>query len=365
MLVTACALPLDAPNWDVVWNLPLPDGGQTISVTSFLPAGTSVIGTAPNQAFRANVSATPSIVRSLGVQCPTCPSATAPKPAFTAPLSTTTITLTSGTSLNTATLTAGSQVVLQLVNGFTFDPIRPPGVTPNGTVTLTVANGATTLGTLTLLGATSAIPAGQTSTFTIPLAGVINTAFPITVSMTMDSPAGAAGSPVTMNPSQLFTVNATPTLNVSQATVTIAAQAIAPTSATMDLSDGPLGELEARIDSSSTANEGTMFMEITNPLTIGASGTLTITISKFDSLGAAIPIPAITKPFTIAAGTASSTKSVTPINFTGNELAHMLGGNVTFALTGNTGAGTTTVTPTTAITILTRLQVRAFIRELE
>src|SRR3954470_480558 len=121
--VAACAIPTEAPNWDVIWNLPMGDSGQTIAVTSFLPNGVDTITASSIKVFRATVAAVPPINRTLGVQCPTCPSATAPKLAFTAPVSTTTITLTSGTALNTGTLAAGSQIAVQLVNGFTFDPI--------------------------------------------------------------------------------------------------------------------------------------------------------------------------------------------------------------------------------------------------
>jgi hypothetical protein len=362
VFISACAIPTDAPNWDVVWNLPLPDGGQTIAVNSFLPSGVTIIGTAPSQAFRANVSSAPAIVRTLGVQCPTCPNATAPKPAFTATPATTTVTLAAGASLNSGTLTTGSQMVLQLVNGFTFDPIRPPGGA-NGTVTLTVANGSTTLGTLTLLGATSAIPAGQSTSFTVPLNGTINTSSPITVQMTMDSPAGAAGSPVTMNPSQLFTVNATPTLNFSQATVTIASQPLTPTTSSQNLADGPMGELETRVDTTGTDTQGSMFLQISNPLAIGAAGTLTINAIKTDSSGNQQTMPTISKPFALPAGPSGAAGAVVQLDFTGKELAHMLGSDVTFTLGGSTGNGTTLVTPTSAITILTRLQLRAFVRE--
>jgi len=363
-LIMACAIPTEAPNWDVVWNLPMPNGGQTIAVNSFLPAGVSMVGTVPTQAFRATVSSAPAIVRTLGVQCPTCPNATAPKPAFTAPPATVTMSLAAGAALNSGTLTTGSQIVVQLVNGFTFDPIRPPGGA-NGTVTITVANGSTTLGTLTLLGATTAIPAGQSTSFTIPLSGTINTSSAITVQMTMDSPAGAAGSPVTMNANQLFTVNSTPTLNFSQATVTIASQALTPSSTFQDLTQGPMGELETRIDTTGTDTQGSMFLQISNPLAVGVAGTLNIAAVKTDSSGNQVVMPAIARPFAIPAGSGGSAPAVVQLDFTGRELAHILGSNVTFTITGNTGSGTTLVTPTTAITILTRLQLRAFVREVK
>src|SRR4051812_11961625 len=243
MLASACAFPTESPNWDLTWNLPVPDNdAMSISVTKFLPNGVDTVrvGTAPGTlALTVKILSAPTINRTLGVQCPTCPSATAPKPAFSAPPATTTISLTAGTSLNSATLFTGSQIVVNLTNGFTFDPINPPGGTA-GTITLTVNNGTTTLGTLTLVGPTTTIPAGQSKQFTIPLAGTINTAQTLTVTMTMDSPAGAVGQPVLMNPNQTFSATATPTINVSAATVTIGAQSITPSSSDatpIDLSD--------------------------------------------------------------------------------------------------------------------------------
>jgi hypothetical protein len=168
-----------------------------------------------------------------------------------------------------------------------------------------------------------------------------------------------------MNASQLFTVNSTPTLNFSEATVTIASQALTPTSSVQNLSDGPLGELETRVDTTGTDTQGSMFLQISNPLAIGADGVLTITAVKTDSTGTQHTMPTISKPFSMAASSAGSVPAVFQIDFSGRELAHMLGSDVTFTISGNTGAGTTLVTPTTAITILTRLQLRAFVRELK
>jgi hypothetical protein len=74
-------------------------------------------------------------------------------------------------------------------------------------------------------------------------------------------------------------------------------------------------------------------------------------------------MPPIAKPFALPAGPSGAAGAVVQLDFTGKELAHMLGSDVTFTLGGSTGNGTTLVTPTSAITILTRLQLRAFVRE--
>src|SRR6185295_15501034 len=180
MLSSACAFPTEAPNWDMTWNLPMPDNNaMSIGVSTFLPSGVTVVqtGTPPTPtAFKANVSSNPTINRTLGVQCPACPNATQRKPAFVAPPATTPVTLDAGTSLQTATLTTGSLIVVTVNNGFQFDPINPPGGTTPGTITLTITNGSATLGTLTLVGsATQTIPANSQRQYTIPLSGTNNT----------------------------------------------------------------------------------------------------------------------------------------------------------------------------------------------
>jgi hypothetical protein len=372
VLAAACAFPTEMPNWDMTWNLPLPqeNGPQKIGVQKMLPSGVTLIApippaTAPS-AFSAQVNSVPPINRTLGVQCPTCPSATAPKPAFTAPPATTTINLTAGTALNTATLFSGSQIVLTLANGFTFDPINPPGGSP-GTVTLTVTNGSTTLGTLTLLGGAQTIPAGQSKQFTIPLAGSINTAQPLSVTMTMDSPAGAAGQPVTMNPNQLFSVSATPTINISSATVTLGAQSIDSPGQPVDLSS--IDTTVANRVPDSTTTQGTLFLTITTPFTVSANATLTFTGTRATQDGdgpiVLVPITPVVKNITLPAKTATQSTFTIPISLTGQELRRMLGSELVATFTGTTNAGSTIVTPASEITITGRMQIHFYVKEID
>src|SRR3954465_8736478 len=146
ILAGACAVPTETPNWDVTWDLPMPDNGKmNIGVSSFLPNGVTVDTNATPKVFNAQVSSSPPINRTFGAQCPLCPNTTGQKPAFTAPGATTRVGLTAGTSLTSGQLTTGSQVAMAINNGFSFDPIRPPGGAA-GTMTFTVSNGATTLG---------------------------------------------------------------------------------------------------------------------------------------------------------------------------------------------------------------------------
>jgi hypothetical protein len=372
VLAAACAIPTEAPNWDMAWNLPLPqeNGPQKIGVQKMLPDGVTLIApippaTAPS-AFNAQVNSVPPINRTLGVQCPTCPSATAPKPAFTAPPATTTINLTAGTALNTATLFTGSQIVLTLANGFTFDPINPPGGSP-GTVTLTVANGSATLGTLTLLGGAQTIPAGQSRQVTIPLAGSINTAQPLSVTMTMDSPAGAAGQPVSMNPNHLFSVSAAATINISTAVVSIGSQSIDSPGQIVDLAGIDTTIANRVPDSAST--QGRMFLSVTTPYTVSANTVLTFSGTREVDTGSGtsttVAITPVIKNFTMPARTPGQSTFVVSIPLTGQELRRMLGSTLTATFTGATNPGTTVVTPASEILITGRMQIHVYARELK
>jgi hypothetical protein len=372
MLASACAFPTESPNWDMTWNLPVPDdNAMSIGVSTFLPSGVTLVtsgAAATPTAFNASVAAVPPISRTLGVQCPTCPSATAPKPAFNAPQSSTTISLAAGSSLTSATLFSGSQIVITLNNGFGFDPLNPPGGTP-GLITLAVVNGTTTLGTLVLGGTATAvagavattIPSGQSKNFTVNLSGTINTAQPISVTMDMLSPAGgtAASNFVTMNPNQVFTATAVPTVNISSANVTIAAQALSSTATPIDLSQVD-SSVVSRI-TNDAQNRGAMFLTLTNPFTVGANATITFR----SPTGTTPAITPITKNLTIAAATNATTASTSKvtINLTGKELRSIFGREIEAVFGGSTAAGSITVTPTQKISGSSRIQVNFTIRE--
>jgi hypothetical protein len=356
-VIAACAIPTEAPNWDMTWNLPMPDkGNQTIDVTSFLPTGVTVAP--PAAAFNVAVSSVPPINRTLGAQCPACPNGTATKPAFIAPLATTTISLTASTALTSGTLTTGSQMVIAMTNGFQFDPIRPPGG-PTGTITFTLDNGGVTIGNpLVISGATSAIPPGQTTSFTMPLTGVFTPSAGLSVKMTMDSPAGSAAQPVAMNPAQPFTATVTPTLKISTATVTIGAQPVSTTASPMDLSGLDSAVVNRVRDT--TATQGSIFMTITNPFTV--SGAMTVT---FASQPGEPPMTPVTRNLAVKPATNATTPStsVDTLAFSGRELRSMLGKKLNVTFGGNTGAGSLTVTPTQKMTVTSRMQLTFWLQE--
>lgn len=365
-LVAACTVPTEMPNWDVQWNLPVNVDNLGIDIAKLpLPSGISIDSTGPGArtGFAVAVSSLPAITRTLGAQCPTCPNATAPKPAFTAPPATTTVALTAGTTLQTATLATGSQIVVQLNNGFGFDPLNPPGG-PAGTITLAVTNGTATLGTLALSGGTTTIPAGGNRTFTVPLSGTINTASLINVVMTMDSPAGSAAQPVTMSSGQLFTATPSATIKVATAVVTLAANPIVPSITQLD-DLAELGDMANRIENVATP-QGAMILTVTNPLSIGANAVLTFSGFKTDdATGTQTPIVPVTKNLALPVGGGAATTSTVTVSFTGQELRRMLGASIVATFSGNTIAGTTPVTPTSKITTTARMRMRLFVKEIE
>src|SRR5258708_3315738 len=287
LLAAACAIPTEAPSWDTLWNVPLPDKGKlNLSVTSFLPSGVTADTVA--NIFTASVGSPPAITRTLGADCGSCVpinGTTAPKPAFSSAPPATSVTLAAGGSLQSGTLAGGSQVVFTIINGFNFDPIRPDSgsaVTNTGTVTLTVNNGTATLGTLTILGTAFGITRSATTVLpTMTLSGTINGASPISVTLTMNSPAGMK---VPINTAQSFSLSAVPTIIISSATVSIPAQTVTGgTPDSVDLSSIPTS-IANRVPNDPT-NRGTMFLTITNPFTVGGAITLTLTGTKKDSTG--------------------------------------------------------------------------------
>lgn len=366
MLASACTIPTESPNWDMTWNVPVPDKGKmSIGVASFLPSGVTTIGTPPT-AFRANLggAGTASITRTLGADCTTCPNGTAPKPSYTAAPPAATVSLAAAASLTSATLAAGSQIVFTINNGFNFDPVRPQAgsaTTGTGVMTLTVNNGGNNLGILTILGSTpgaaGAIPPGP-STFTLPLAGTITGSSPISVTMTLTSP---AGSTVAMNPSQIFAIVGTPTINISSATVSIAAQAITTPGDTVDLS-GVDSSIVRRVQNDALTR-GTMFLTLTNPFTVG--GAMTVRFSSPPGTAASKTITPITKNVTLNAAANGTTPNVSTvaINFTGIELRSILSHVLLISFGGNTAAGPLTVTPTQKISVTSRMQLNFTIKE--
>ena len=177
--------------------------------------------------------------------------------------------------------------------------------------------------------------------------------------MTMDSDSGTTASPVAMNPNQPFTAVGVPTLNISSATVAIAAQPITASATPLDLSQVDSTIIRRIVDDNQ--NRGTLYLTITNPLTIGAASTITFR----SPTGSSPAITPITKNVTIAPATSGTTPTTTTaaVNLTGAELRRMFGRDIEAVFGGTTQAGTATVTPTQKIAISSRIQVNFTLKE--
>lgn len=364
MLASACAIPTESPNWDMTWNLPVPDKGNlSIGVASFLPNGVTAVGSPPT-AFSAAIGSPLPISRALGADCTSCVplnGTSAAKPFFTATPPATTVNFTAGANLTSAPLAAASQIVFTINNGYNFDPIRPQAgsaTTNTGVLTLTVNNGAATLGVLTILGTASPLPAGTISTFTLPLSGTVTGTQPLSVTMTLTSP---AGSPVTINTAQVFSVASVPTITVSSATVVIGAQPVNAAPDTVDMSNLDSAFIKRVRDT--TATEGAMYLTLTNPFTVG--GAMNVNFSSLPGTPAGQAITPISKNVTLTAAANGTTTNVSTVTFSlsGKELRSILGHKLVIAFGGTTGAGSLTVAPTQKVIAASRLQLTLSIKE--
>lgn len=324
----ACDIPTAAPIYDTLWETP--GKSTSISVNTILPSGVQV--TPDGAAFQ--VTVTPSsttLQRTLAQDCPACVplhGQMAPKPAFTGS-GTADITLPS--SVASATLVRDT-VWVSITNGFSFDPIRP-SATARGYLLIHVKNGNVTIGRDSLDGATTSLAAGSTRTRAIPLSGTITGANGLRVVTTLFSP---AGDPVMIDIGASITATLTVgTFYVSAARVTVANQTVSSTPTSLDLT-GIDDAIRRR------ANGGSLRLTIDNPFDV--TGELAVSV-----LGAEIPIQ---KTLSLAGG-----RTARAIEFTKQELAAMLGRNVSIAIGGAVTGASVDVAPGQGVSVTSRLQV--------
>jgi hypothetical protein len=332
-LLAACGLPTEVPKTpiiDVRWVVP--SQSTRITVANFLPNGVTVL--ADNSGFTISVPSA-SVTRTLAQDCAACVAAngaTVPKPAFVA---TATMTSPVPADISSATLTGGTLQVV-VTNGYNFDPLypNPTAGTPTGFAIITVSNGGTVIGKDSVNGATTRLPAGGSLTRSIALAGNISGSSPVTVSMSLTSP---AGEPILINTSRSISVTATPAnLKVASANVIVANRQVNSAS-TIDLAD---------VDSTiiNHVKDGSIQLTMVNPFNV--TGTLTV---KLTPQGGAT----ITKTVPLAVNT-----STTIVTLQGSELRSLLGHSVTISYTGTVNApGVVNITPTQAVVVTTRLDI--------
>ena len=330
----ACGLPTsvpDSPIIDVRWVVP--SQSARITVDNLLPS-TVAISVPDSAAF--NIFASPaSVTRTLSQDCPACVALnglTAPKPAFVANVSAST---NLPAEISAASITAGSLQV-QVKNGYTFDPLKPNGAAaPFGYAIITVSSGTSVIGKDSVNGATTPLPSGSTLTRTIPLSGPITGTLPVTIAMSLNSP---AGQNVLVDASRAVVVTATPSgLKVANVTVNVNNKTVSST-ASADLT-GIDSTIIRRVQS------GALIVALANPFTV--AGTLTIKLTPQGGT-------TITKTIPLVAG--NSTPA--PIAFTQAELKSLLGHNVAIAYTGIVNSPTpVNVSPKQVVVVTTKLDL--------
>ena len=341
ILAAGCDVPTSVPNWDMTWNLPA--SSVTIPVASILPNGISL--TPNGSAFQANVNAV-SITRTLAQDCPVCATGvSAPKPAYSSSVTSSATSLPANVSA--ATLITDT-VFVTMVNRYQFDPINP-GAGAAGSMTFVVSSGAATLGTLTLVGPTNAIPGnGATTTAKIPVNGTVSSAG-ISLRVDVNSPQGSTIT-LTNTANQQFTFTARAggsaqgPIVASAASVSLANQVVRPNPVDYSIDFG----------SADKADSALVMLTFTNPFTL--TGTLNVNFLGcgdgnghfFDSCPTFTILASRQVP--VASGTTAVTVKFGP---TGAK-ALLNAKQISF---GGTVSGTTTVTPHQVVSVSTRFQL--------
>lgn len=328
---SACDMPTSAPILEQRWIVP----GETsrITVASLLPSGVSILPDSSGFTLSGGMA---TIARPLSDDCSLCVQADGMlglKPALVVNAS---LNSSVAADVSQATLMGGS-LMLNITNNYTFDPLRPNGnAAPYGTATITVSNGGTTLGTMTVNGATQSLTAnGGKLALNIPLAGGISGSTPVSVTVKLNSPEGTA---VTMDASRTINANATPmNLKISNALVSVAGRTLTSTS------DVDFSDISETI--SDRAQKGALLLDIQNPFDVTSQLRVTLAPDNGDP---------IVKSVALATG--NTTRS---IDFTQDELKRLFGHNVKVTISGpaHSQSGNVTVSPTQAVVVKTRFDL--------
>jgi hypothetical protein len=339
--LAACDVPTAVPNWDMTWNFPA--SSTTITVNSILPNGISL--TPNGAAFQASVNAV-FITRTLQQDCPTClTGVSAPKPAFTSSVTSTPASLPANVTL--ATLITDT-VYVTIVNRYQFDPINP-GAGASGSMTFVVSSGAATLGTLTIAGPASSIPAnGATTTVKVPVSGTVSTAG-VSLRVDINSPQGSTMTlSNTANQQITYTGriggSATGPILASSASVSLTNQPVRPNPTAYKIDFG----------SADKADSAIVFLTLNNPFNL--TGTLIVNFlgctdgngNYFDSCPNFTNL--ISQQIPIASGSTTATLKFGPPGT--KKLLNAK--QISF---GGTVSGTTPVTPSQIVNVGTRFQL--------
>lgn len=274
-------------------------------------------------------------VAKLGDMCTACRpinGTTAAKPAFTYTFSS---TIPVSPALISASITGGA-FDLYVAHTLSFDPIRP-SATARGSVVMTVKRGTTTVASLTLDGNTQPLPAdGLLHGASVPMTP-FNLNGPLTIDVTVTSPAGNA---VTIDTSDVILVFAGPVrAQVSQVTVSVASQSFADTV--------PLDLTQTKLNLNEKLEGGAFRFNFTNPFAVGGSFTLKV----LDAGGAIL----LNKNVTLA----QSATSANRLALTKAEITSLLGKPLTVIISGtfSSPTGQLVLTPKQVANFTTLLEI--------
>lgn len=308
VVLAGCDIPTEPPLIDQRWIIPVDE--TTLSVDELLPTSVTTVGGDFDIAVDP-VSASETLGNLCGAACLLLNGLTAPVPAFQGSFSS---SRSLPADVASAEVTGGS-IDVTITNGFSFDPLAN-----GGALVLTLTDDATgaALGTLSLDGATDALPAGGTTVYTVPLSpGTVTGALRATVDV--DVPGG-----------QTAQIDA-----ADQVQVTAAVNELLVGSVTIDVTGTSVSFEDQQLDLEDVDSDiadrilgGTLVLEIENPFAVGVDGTIDIgTTSKSFSL----------------AGAGSSTVTLT---YTGDELRSFIGQpDVTFSGSGVANGTSLTIQP--------------------
>ncbi len=334
----ACDIPTDAPKLDQEWILPI--AGTSIDVVEFLPDDVGI--TNDTSAFTVRVDPI-AFQENLGVLCAACQGLgglTVPKPAFSGTFHE---SLSLPDKVESAQVQEG-RVVVRARNGFSFDPLRPPG---GGTGSFTLAlrdggPGGQILDQIVVNGNDTSFGPGVSLSRDLEYSGAVGSSLSVTVSV--NSPAGGPepGNWVLIRLTDEIEVTATPEdLKVASASVALAGEVF-------NLGVTGLNVADISKDAVDRISSGSFSFEIVNPWSVGAVLNLTINGPTMDA------------PVILIAPVPPTPTSTVEVEFSQAELQSFLG-EPNVVLTGqgtvNQNAGIVTLAPRQVMTIDAKLDL--------
>lgn len=266
----ACTVPTESPAYDATWAIPTTS--TSIALGEILPAGVTATETAISAQTTAasgqiavalggvGVVALPADLDESSVSAPNLPA-----------------------DFIAGTPAANTALTVSVVNGLSFDPLRPDG-TRRGTLRVTVRAAGQIIGSATLSGTTVAFASGSTRQIVVPITASV-VAAPITVETQLQIP---AGSQIARPTSGAMTATAAAqSVSFTQVTARVVDQIVSANDVTVSTSD---------IDASvrQRVASGSLRMRFENPWNVAVAATVTLRSSN--------GTPRVTQEITVAPG---------------------------------------------------------------